>query len=346
MIVDDNSPDNKASLPRDWRLWVAENALRKCDKPSMFQTMVNAGVAKDIAQQGIEDVMNDPCFEAALRHQQITNKYASIMLNHHHLLTENPAFDQVERRTELSKDEFFEKYYLGNRPVIISDFAKNWPALQLWTPQFFKEKYGHIQVQAQMGRDKNNRYEEEKLNHKQFLSMGNFVDQVETLGRSNDIYITANNDALRDTQLHGLLDDIGVLPDYMDPSRLALDTSLWFGPAGTVTPLHHDPVNLFHAQIVGRKRWRFIHTMQAPLLYNFYTFFSPVDIDAPDYERFPLFKKARILDVIVEPGEAVFLPLAWWHHVVSLDTCISLSFGNVAFNNTFEYENPNLFHWF
>ena len=55
--MDDNSPDNKASLPRDWRLWVAENALRKCDKPSMFQTMVNAGVAKDIAQQGIEDVI-------------------------------------------------------------------------------------------------------------------------------------------------------------------------------------------------------------------------------------------------------------------------------------------------
>ena len=44
-----------------------------------------------------------------------------------------------------------------------------------------------------------------------------------------------------------------------------------------------------------------------------------------------------MLDVVVEPGETMFLPLAWWHQVTSLDKCISLSFTNMDFPNTFDF---------
>ncbi|MDH5258232.1 MAG: cupin-like domain-containing protein [Gammaproteobacteria bacterium] len=339
--------DQKTSeLSRDWRLWVAENALRKCDKVSMAQTMIQAGVDESVAKAGIDAVMSDPIFEAALKHQQITFKYASVMENYHQLLLQNPDYDQIDRRKQLSKSEFLEKYYLGNKPVVITDFAKNWPALSRWTPRYFKETYGDVQVEAQIGRNKDPHYELNKANHRCYFTMSDFIDRVEALDNSNDIYLTANNDALRAKEFKSLFNDIGPLPDYMNPDMLENESSLWIGPGGTITPLHHDSVHLFHVQIMGRKRWRFIHPMQIPRMYNFNGYFSPIDIDAPDLARFPLFKDVKILDVTVGPGEAVFLPLAWWHHVVSLDICISVSLANIAYRNLFEYDNPSNTNWY
>jgi ribosomal protein L16 Arg81 hydroxylase len=68
---------------------------------------------------------------------------------------------------------------------------------------------------------------------------------------------------------------------------------------------------LFHTQIVGRKRWRFVSPLETPRLYNYYDVYSPVDIDRPDLYRYPDFAKVTVLDVVVEPGETMFLPLGW-----------------------------------
>ena len=46
--------------------------------------------------------------------------------------------------------------------------------------------------------------------------------------------------------------------DYFHPDRerQARSSALWFGPAGTVTALHHDTSNILLCQVVGRKRLR------------------------------------------------------------------------------------------
>lgn len=46
------------------------------------------------------------------------------------------------------------------------------------------------------------------------------------------------------------------------------------------------------------------------------TNYSPVDFFKPDYERFPEFGKVRgKMYVKLEPGDILFLPAFWWHHV-------------------------------
>ena len=68
---------------------------------------------------------------------------------------------------------------------------------------------------------------------------------------------------------------------------------------------------LFHSQMMGRKRWRMISPLQTHRLYNYMTYFSEIDLDNPDLVRHPDFADVNVLDVVVEPGETIFLPLSW-----------------------------------
>jgi len=63
--------------------------------------------------------------------------------------------------------------------------------------------------------------------------------------------------------------------------------------------------------MMGRKRWRMISPLQTHRLYNYMTYFSEIDLDNPDLVRHPDFADVNVLDVVVEPGETIFLPLSW-----------------------------------
>ena len=53
---------------------------------------------------------------------------------------------------------------------------------------------------------------------------------------------------------------------------------------------------------------------------------SRVDVERPDHEKFPLFANARHMDVVLGPGEFVYIPARCWHYVRALTTSISLNF--------------------
>ena len=53
---------------------------------------------------------------------------------------------------------------------------------------------------------------------------------------------------------------------------------------------------------------------------------SRVDVERPDHEKFPLFANARHMDVVLGPGEFVYIPARCWHYVRALTTSVSLNF--------------------
>jgi hypothetical protein len=92
----------------------------------------------------------------------------------------------------------------------------------------------------------------------------------------------------------------------------------------------------FMTQVYGRKRIKLISSDALHLVYNFESFFSEVDAEQPDTDRYPLFAKAEIIEVTMEPGEALLIPVGWWHHVRSLDISVNISLTNFLFPNDFE----------
>ena len=43
-------------------------------------------------------------------------------------------------------------------------------------------------------------------------------------------------------------------------------------------------------------------------------------------KRFPHFEYEKYVDVILEEGEMLYVPVGWWHYVRSLEVSFSVSF--------------------
>ena len=329
-------------LDDGWRQWLAENAMLGNSQASMLARIREAGIDPAQASGYLSVITHDPLFRAGQKMRDRYTRFGRAMLNVQAVRESDPLYGHVEKRSRVSRDEFIERYVRGCRPVVLTDLAHDWPAMQRWSFAEFKRRFGNLTVQVQSGRDADADYEVNKVRLRRDTNFAAFLDRVATSGETNDEYLTASNEILRRPEFMSLLDDIGSLPDFCNRAAMSRSASLWVGPAGTRTPLHHDTLMLLHTQIVGRKRWRFVSPLSGPQVYNDFDVYSPVDFEKLDLARFPEAAKVKVLDVVVEPGETMFLPLAWWHQVSSLDRCISLSFTNLDVPNEFDFHGNRM----
>ena len=120
-------------------------------------------------------------------------------------------------------------------------------------------------------------------------------------------------------------------PSYIPDGSSLVSNNLWFGPAGTVTPLHFDRShNLLH-QHWGRKHIVMVDPSHSHLLKP-----GSKNSESPHVSSLDLVTSglnidlsrlnAPCLEAILEPGEVLFVPAFWWHHVMSIDVAISLNY--------------------
>ena len=109
------------------------------------------------------------------------------------------------------------------------------------------------------------------------------------------------------------------------------------GPAGTVTPLHHDTCNVFFVQIHGRKRFHFAPPTETDLLADAQAMYAGADPEHP--ERTPGLS-IPYASAEVGPGDVLFIPVGWWHHVRALDTSISVALAGFTRPNWFDWYRP------
>jgi hypothetical protein len=104
--------------------------------------------------------------------------------------------------------------------------------------------------------------------------------------------------------------------------------SIWIGNR-TIASCHYDAPNNIACCAVGRRRFTLFPMEQIGNLYPGPMELTPggqaisvVDFQSPDFERHPRFREALNAGQTaeLEPGDAVFIPSMWWHHVEGLSS--------------------------
>ena len=323
-------------IPPRWIGWIEENRILGIEENQLVDILVKNGFDRRAAREQVSRATLTT--KGAAKIAQKLRKLESVMGVYSELWTHSKSAKAVERRSNLSADEFFRSYYSVNLPVIFQDGLRSAPALARWNPDYLNARCGNEMVEVMAGRSTDRNYEINSEHHKTRTRLSEFVDRVKRAGQTNDFYMVANNRSLDSGVMKALLDEARVLENILDPARAQSRIFLWFGPGGTVTPLHHDAMNILLAQVCGRKTVTLIPSFQTPYVYNHIGVYSAVDCEKPDYNKFPLFRKATQLKVLLEPGQVLFIPVGWWHHVRSVDVSISLSFTNFRTANDYVWE--------
>jgi hypothetical protein len=122
------------------------------------------------------------------------------------------------------------------------------------------------------------------------------------------------------------------LPKFSDENAIGLaDPSaiprIWVGNSITVTT-HYDISDNIACVVGGRRRFTLFPPDQIRNLYVGPIHFtlagqpvSMVSLEEPDLIRYPRFEQAQASAQVaeLEPGDAIFIPYFWWHHVKSLE---------------------------
>ncbi len=254
----------------------------------------------------------------------------------------SPAATAIPRRAHLSRQAFLEEHYAVSRPVIVQGALAGWPALS-WTPASLKQRLGDAEVEYQAERSRDPAFEERMAAHTRRGSFADFIDQVTAPGAANDVYMTAYNAARNAEALAPLAADLGALEAFLAPGGGALDGMPWIGAAGSFTPLHHDLTNNLIVQVVGRKRLRLAPPSETGKLANTRHVYSEArDLEDPrlDFARYPRLADLRLYDVVLEPGEILFVPVGWWHQVRALEFSVTLTYTNFHWPNAMAERYP------
>jgi hypothetical protein len=311
------------TLAEPWRRWIAENLMNGADSEEILAHLAGEGVPRVLAEEAVIATLASPAFAAGRVHARRADRLALVLRLRDHFATPST---EVEQRDHIEPAELYERYFATGTPVVMTGFMKSWPARTRWGLADLEARFGAEQVQICSGRaadpDPDMRYED----HLETTTVADFAHRLRDPGPKNDLYLIANNQALEKTALRALLDDIEV-PPFMHPQVDPGCASLWIGPAGTLTPLHHDTCHILFCQVVGRKRFRLFAPGETRLL------------EAPRgfYAADPL-RDEPALEVTLEPGHALFLPAGWWHEVHALDFSMSISL--------LRFQRPSTVTWY
>lgn len=229
----------------------------------------------------------------------------------------------------ISKEEFTRRYVNRNRPCLVKNAVRHWPAFHKWQrldylkahsrnsavvvrSQIVSEVIGwsNPQVKAELTEYAKTVYRE--------VPFHQFLDDLSV----GDSPLVADSCRFSEgSAIEPMREDVGGLP-FMPQ----LGKSRHYPPhrsflyRNSYTDWHFHVVDeTFMAQVVGAKEvlllppdeasWRALRPVieQAGYLY---------DIDTG---RFPGTRALRALRTVVEPGDALYIPVYWWHAVQSLD---------------------------
>ena len=246
----------------------------------------------------------------------------------------------LQASSRMSYDHFEKSFVHQSKPVVMRRFAKHWRAVSKWRNlNHVAFEHGHRLVPIEVGAMSDSSMKEQLVSLRSYVSSYLIShDQMKrcwslkdaTVGCKEHVAYLAQHPLLN--QIPTLSDDLPMSPVFCGPSG-PTNVYAWIGTGGTRTPLHFDSYDNLFIQIVGVKYVRLYKTSETPKLYvsskssyGLQGNMSEVDCELEDYIRHPDAKAAEFSEVLLFPGDCLFIPARTWHYIRSLSTSISVNY--------------------
>jgi len=190
----------------DWVEWVAHNLALGVKEAALTDELVKNGYDPAGANALLASTRASPVFRAATHIARDLKKWTS--LNEVLLDLESEVYDftNIPRVSGLSEADFLERYYAANRPVIVDDVVRDWPACSKWSVQFFKERFGTeiVRFQKRNGKDHRDAF----VDHTKSATLAEYLNLLESADDASDYYLIAHDRILDKPAFRPLLDDV------------------------------------------------------------------------------------------------------------------------------------------
>jgi Cupin-like domain len=222
----------------------------------------------------------------------------------------------------------------SNEPVLLRGLVAHWPAVQAGRASaadadaYLRRFWRHASVGAWWGPPEI----EGRFFYNDDFTGFNFRRELIKLDTVLDALAQHATDARPPALYVGSTTVDTCLPGFRDDNDLGFGEvqplmSLWLGNRTRIAA-HQDLPDNLACVVAGRRRFTLLPPDELPNLYVGPLDFTPagqaislVDFVRPDWERHPRFVQAlqRAHTVELGPGDALYLPSMWWHHVEALE---------------------------
>lgn len=235
-------------------------------------------------------------------------------------------YQTVERIRSIDANDFYQQYVKPQKPVVIEQLTKDWPAYHKWHFDYIKQVAGD-QVVPLYGNepvDPNKKVNEPDAQ----MKMRDYLDLL--LNNQTDMRIF----------LYSLMKHVPAMQnDFEYPDlKIKLIKSLpflFFGGKDVNVFMHYDIdlANIFHFHFAGQKRCIIVPPDQTQYMYKIP--FSnicreDIDFDNPDFNKWPALKNLRPYVADLSHGEMLYMPEGYWHYMKYLTPGFSMSLRALA----------------
>lgn len=227
----------------------------------------------------------------------------------------------IERIAAPEPADFFTRYLRPRRPIVLRGLSDDWP-VRSWTLDLLARDFGDLTVEVAATRNGAVVADARRglLHHRTLLR-----DYIDTLhGDGADAYLMA-----RVEDLPAAFSRAAPTPPYCANAPWHA-SKFWLAPAAAVSAMHRDLSDNLHTQVFGGKRFTLVDPQESAGVYPNSLLASipngcQVDIEAPDFTRHPRLAGVHLWRADLEPGDTIYIPRRWWHHVRTTERSLSVN---------------------
>ncbi|WP_308991562.1 cupin-like domain-containing protein [Mariniflexile litorale] len=234
----------------------------------------------------------------------------------------------IPRVKTITKEDFLKHYFKPQKPVVIEHFIDHWPAYSKWNLDYMKTIGGDITIPLYDDRPVHSKDSFNEPHAK--MKLGDYIDLLKRKPTKYRIFLW---NAIKEIPL--LQNDFS-FPDFGLRLMKGIPM-LFFGGRNSYTFMHYDIdlANIFHFHFEGIKQIILFDQKQNNYLYKVpHALITREDIDFanPDFEKWPLLKKAQGYQTELNHGEVLYMPEGYWHYMRYITPGFSMSLRAIARN--------------